>query len=69
MHKIIDILLRHSAHVDAKNNSGDIAAKGLDIRLSQHTNLQCLAAAAVKKHQLAYEGIIPDSFIPFVHMH
>ena len=69
MMKVIDLLISQSAHVDARNNLGDIAAKGLELKLFQHINLQCLAAAAIKHHRVPYQGCISDSLLSFVRMH
>ena len=66
---IIELLLRYSAHVDIVNDSGDIAAKGLQIQILDHVNLKCLAAAVIRDRRIPYVGRIPVHLEPFVQMH
>ena len=67
--EVIELLLRYSAHVDIVNDSGDIAAKGLSLRILDHVNLQCLAAAVIRDCRIPYEGKIPVQLELFVQMH
>ena len=52
------ILLRYSAHVDLVNNTGDLAAKGLMLNMSDYINLQCIKAMFIRDHRIPYVGII-----------
>ena len=54
MELIIQLLFDGGAHSDSE-----------PMRLS----LQCLAARAIQKHGIGYEGKVPKSLCPFIHMH
>ena len=67
--RIIELLLRYSAHVDFVNDSGDIAAKGLPLNMLDHVDLKCLAATFIRARQIPYIGQIPAHLESFVQMH
>ncbi len=75
MEDIVNTLLDVGAHVDAKCNAGKIAGEELarsnwfKICLLEHITLKCLAARAVQKHNIPFEGEVPTSLLPFVKMH
>lgn len=68
--EIMTILLDHNAHIDAKNNKGETPldlynanpAKGADqtgqvLYPLRYLSLKCLAAQAVAKYNIVYEGV------------
>ena len=74
MKQIVALLLKNDAHVDMVNSSGDSAAKGLtssfmEMNIQDFVSLKCLAATAVMKYELRYNGNIPFELESFVRMH
>ena len=67
--EVIELLLRYSAHVDIFNDSGDIAAKSLQLQILDHVSLKCLAATVIRDRRFPYVGRIPVHLEPFVQMH
>ena len=73
---IAELLLKHEAHVDMVNFSGNRAADGMTYSLIRWNNwnmldlvnLKCLAARAVMEHEISYVGHIPASLKSFVQM-
>ncbi|XP_066963610.1 protein fem-1 homolog A-like isoform X2 [Macrobrachium rosenbergii] len=76
--EILNALLSAGGHLDAVNKNGFSfgslrASQGE--RLHQivnpvrHTSLQCLAAAALRKHGIAYKGVVHPQLERFVDMH
>ena len=74
MAKVIQELLNAHAHIDARNNEGQMAGTNLStvwfkIKLLNHVSLKCLAARVIKEHKIPYKGEVPVSLIPFIEMH
>lgn len=75
MERIVNTLIEHGAHVDAKNASGKIAGEELckstwyKMCLVDHVSLKCLAARKIKECQIVYEGEVPVSLTPFIELH
>ena len=72
MKNLAELLLKHDAHVDIFNFSGDSAAEILTSSLigwNVFVSLKCLAARAVLKYNIPYIGHIPASLESFVQMH
>ena len=74
--KISERLIKHGAHTDACTKSGasvvDVATcdTATDI-VKSHTEmrLSCIAARAVMRHKIPYQGVIPSSLLDFVKLH
>jgi len=69
--EVIDLLLHHGAHVDIANAKRETASSALPptVNILNHLSLKCLAAHAIRTHQLPYRGIIPATLADFVDMH
>ena len=67
--KVIKLLLRYSPHIDIVNDSGNIAAEGLQLKILDHVNLQCLAASVIRDRRIPYVGNISAHLGLFVQMH
>ena len=69
--EVIHLLLQHGAHVDIANAKREIAADMLppNVNVLNHLSLKCLAAQAIRAHQLLYCGIIPTTLADFVDLH
>ncbi|XP_064078532.1 protein fem-1 homolog C-like [Macrobrachium nipponense] len=76
--EILDALLEAGAHLDATNQLEQtfgslMTARGQDIssmvNVARHTSLQCLAAAAVRKHDIPYKTILQPRLSQFVDIH
>ena len=67
--EVTKLLLRYSAHVDIFNDSGVIAAEGLELQILDHVNLKCLAATVIRDRRISYVSKIPAHLEPFVQMH
>jgi len=69
--EMIDFLLYHGAHVDIANAKREVASDALPptVNILNHVNLKCLAARAIRGHQLPYRGIIPATLADFVDIH
>ncbi len=75
MENIINCLLQHGAHADARNIHGKMAGEELSkstwykMCLVDHVTLKCLAARKIKECQISYEGEVPVSLAPFIELH
>lgn len=76
LHCIITKLLEAGSHIDRANNNGETAFDSVltgvaEIILKSQfkLSLKCLAAKAVKKYNVSYKGIIPDTLVTFTDMH
>lgn len=76
LHCIITKLLEAGSHIDRTNNNGetafDVVLTGVaEIILKSQfkLSLKCLAAKAVKEHDVPYRGIIPATLESFTDMH
>jgi len=69
--QVIKLLLQYGAHVDFANANGKIASDMLPstINVFNYLSLECLAARAVRKHQLSYRGIVPANVADLVNRH
>ncbi|XP_066963607.1 protein fem-1 homolog C-like [Macrobrachium rosenbergii] len=76
--EILDALLSAGCHLDAVNKNGLSfgslrASQGEELHQIvnpvRHTSLQCLAAAAIRKHGIAYKGVVQPKLEQFVDMH
>ncbi|XP_069787354.1 protein fem-1 homolog C isoform X2 [Narcine bancroftii] len=75
--EIMNLLINAGAHFDATNFHKQTACDLLNekemgknlIQPINHTTLQCLAARAIVKHQLVYEGHIPEKLEAFILLH
>ena len=71
--KDVEVLLAAGAHIDARNSTGKIVHEELreacGINPFPHITLKCLAARTIQSHQLAYEGEVPQSLVPFIQLH
>lgn len=71
---IMEILLQHGAHIDARNKDGKVSmelvkAVECDISAINYTSLQCLAARAIVKQNIPYRNCIPRKLEEFVSSH
>ncbi|XP_074642183.1 protein fem-1 homolog A-like [Tubulanus polymorphus] len=72
---IATYLLDHGAHVDACNHKLKVAyveliKQGCPVAVFDYLSLKCLAAAAIRKHQLTFsDADIPRNLKPFIEMH
>jgi hypothetical protein len=73
-------LLKHGAHLDAKNVRGETPLNilqkfGIDSEPScpvfplQYMSLQCLCAQAIVSNQVPYQGLLPGKLEEFVQIH
>ncbi|XP_023231567.1 protein fem-1 homolog B-like [Centruroides sculpturatus] len=76
LHSIITALIEAGAHMDSVNNNGetpfDAATTGVAeiiLRTQAKLSLKCIAAKAVKKFNLTYEGHVPETLVGFIEMH
>ena len=75
--EIINLLLEKGAHLDQANNYGitytDIAVPlqpaQYKIKTLKFTSLQCLAARAIKNHDICYQGQLSTKVSKFIQMH
>lgn len=72
---LLQLLLDHGAHLDQPNRAGDcpaifVAMNPLNnVHLVNYVTLRCLAATAVCKYKIPYEGQIPATLETFVKFH
>lgn len=70
---IVKYLIQHNAHPDARNKAGQMAAESIKsavrYNLADHVTLKCLAARAVREHDISFVGEVPQSLEPFIEMH
>jgi hypothetical protein len=75
MSQLLQLLLDHGAHLDQPNRAGDcpaifVAMNPLNnVHLVNYVTLRCLAATAVCKYKIPYEGQIPATLETFVKFH
>ena len=76
LHNIIVSLVESGVHQDSANKEGKTAAEmattgvaEIILRTRQQISLKCIAATAVKKQGLSYEGQLPIQLEEFVTMH
>ncbi|XP_018495772.1 protein fem-1 homolog B [Galendromus occidentalis] len=76
LHSIMSELIRNGAHTDTVNARGqtplDAASTSMArtlLRFQLEIKLKCIAAKAVQKHGLQYEGIVPTGLIGFIENH
>ncbi|XP_066963489.1 protein fem-1 homolog A-like isoform X2 [Macrobrachium rosenbergii] len=76
--KIVESLLLYGTHLDAANRRGETfaslrASRGEKlcqfVNPLKHISLKCLAAAAIRRHGIAYEAILPKRLADFVRRH
>ena len=76
VHEGLTCLIENGAHVDSSNLDGetplDVAtnedAKDV-IKAYMELRLKCLAARAIKRHEVRYQGVIPPLLQDFVELH
>merc|ERR1739844_350472 len=73
---VVNTLLEAGAHLDAINAEGKtfgglLKGQALHeiVTVLKHTNLQCLAAKAIQKHQIPHLGHLPAKLSEFVQLH
>lgn len=72
---LVQLLLDHGAHLDQPNRAGDcpaifVAVNPLNnVHLVNYVTLRCLAATAVCKYKIPYQGQIPTTLETFVKFH
>ena len=72
MIKIAELLIDNGAHMDSVDFTGKEASHAFSKKFPQWSfnfNLQCLAARAVLKHRVKYEGVAPKKLIPLIQSH
>jgi hypothetical protein len=73
--QIVEMLLSQGAHIDARDASSkrpsDLlrAVPGCKVNPLQFTTLRCLAAAAVVRHGVRYQGEVPEVLEEFIQVH
>jgi hypothetical protein len=73
--QLVQLLLDHGAHLDQPNRAGDcpaifVAVNPLNnVHLVNYVTLRCLAATAVCKYKIPYQGQIPATLETFVKFH
>ena len=73
--QIVETLLDHGAHIDARNAKGtrplDMLKNISDCKINplQYLTLRCLAAGAIVKHRLPYKKEIPTMLEEFIEAH
>jgi len=73
--EIVETLLEHGAHIDARNSKGqrplDMLKLISDCKINplQYLTLRCLAASAIVRHQLPYKQEIPTILEEFIEAH
>ena len=71
--RVAELLIYNGAHMDAVDVRGTKASHLLSPRefpqFSFNVNLQCLAATAIVKHGIRYQGILPACMTPLVQSH
>lgn len=77
----LDVMLGVPFHVDIHNNNGEtvkdilMSQPAVATRYATHPAfnvclpLQCLAASAVRRHSVPYEGKAPKLLLPFLQLH
>lgn len=73
---LVGLLLKHGAHLDLPNASGDCAIQkvnetpfNLDIHLVNYVSLKCLSATVICKFGIPYRHQVPRTLESFVQMH
>lgn len=71
---IVISLLEHGCHPDMRNKQGKTALdlikqSSMEVPSLNYVNLQCLAARAIRQHNIPYRGKVPVGLIPFIEMH
>ncbi|KAI9561961.1 Fem-1-like protein B [Daphnia sinensis] len=76
LHSIIMTLIEAGAHMDAVNSYGetpfDAATTGVAeiiLRTQSKLSLKCIAAKAIKRYALNYEGLVPTPLVSFIELH
>ena len=76
LHNIIVNFLEAGCHSDRVNNNGETASEWsttgvaeIILRTRRKLSLKCIAARAVKKHNITYQSHIPTTLEDFVKMH
>lgn len=76
LHAIITALVEAGAHIDVVNAQGltpmQCATTGVAeiiLKSQARLTLKCLAAQSVKRHNLTYQGQVPESLVTFIEMH
>lgn len=76
LHRIICSLLQNGAHADIVNKSGKTpfqsAATGIAeiiLKSQIRPTLKCLAAQAVMRYGIEFQGQVPESLEPFIRLH
>jgi len=69
-----ELLLKHGAHLDARNNNGETAIVLLNKQMKQldpmtHIRLQCLCARTILKEQIHFDGCLSKQLERFVKIH
>jgi len=73
--EIVETLLDHGAHIDARNGKGtrplDMLKNISDCKINplQYLTLRCLAAGAIVRHRLPYKKEIPTMLEEFIEAH
>jgi len=69
--EVVDLLLHYGAHVDIANAKREVASDRLPptVNVLNYVSLKCLAAHAIRAHQLPYRSIIPATLADFVDLH
>jgi ankyrin repeat protein len=70
----VALLFSRGAHMDARNHKGELAAEGIasmdsKYNLMNHITLKCLAARAVRVHNIPFKGEVPVALESFVLYH
>jgi hypothetical protein len=77
----LDVMLGALFHVDIRNNNGEtvkdilMSQPAVAARYATHPafnvclSLQCLAASAVRRDRVPYEGKVPKLLLPFLQLH
>lgn len=73
--KIVQLLLRHGAHIDQKDLTGNQPCRRLvvisrcKINPLRYTTLKCLASIKVRLYNLKYKGLVPIEIENFIDLH
>ena len=76
LHAIITALVEAGAHIDVVNARGltpmQCATTGVAeiiLKSQARLTLKCLAAQSVRRHNLSYQGQVPESLVTFIELH
>jgi Fem-1 family protein b len=73
--QIVEVLLEHGAHIDARNASSerpiDLLKLIPDCKINslQFTTLKCLAARVIASHNLPFKNEVPSMLEGFIDAH